>query len=186
MFIIRQLSQISRSRLRQFVQRCHRFQCFSGFQCLRAPKLALARVPAQRHHREAGFTLIEIMVVIAIIGILATLIVPNIMGRPDEARATAAKHDVGTINQALKLYRLDIGHYPTTEQGLKALVERPTSEPIPQNWKAGGYLSSVPKDPWGNPYQYSNPGTRGEIDVISYGADGKPGGTGTDADIGNW
>jgi general secretion pathway protein G len=186
MIIIRQLCQIGRSRLRQFMQLCHCFQRFSGFQAFRAPKPALVRVPAQRQHREAGFTLIEIMVVIAIIGILATLIVPNIMGRPDEARATAAKHDVGTINQALKLYRLDIGRYPTTEQGLKALVERPTSEPIPQNWKAGGYLSSVPKDPWGNPYQYSNPGTRGEIDVISYGADGKPGGTGTDADIGNW
>jgi general secretion pathway protein G len=185
MIIIRQLSQISRSRLRQLAQQCHRFHSFSCFQSIRAPKPALARVPAGHSHREAGFTLIEIMVVIAIIGILATLIVPNIMGRPDEARVTAAKHDVGTINQALKLYRLDIGRYPTTEQGLKALVERPTSEPIPQNWKTGGYLSSVPKDPWGNPYQYSNPGTRSEIDVMSYGADGKPGGTGTDADIGN-
>ena len=135
---------------------------------------------------DAGFTLIEIMVVIAIIGILATLIVPKIMGRPDEARATAAKHDVGTLVQAFKLYRLDIGRYPTTEQGVKALVEKPTSEPVPQNWKAGGYLDSIPKDPWGNPYQYANPGTRGEIDVYSFGADGKPGGTGNDADIGNW
>jgi general secretion pathway protein G len=189
MFIIRQLSQTGRSKLRQFMQlyqRFHHFQGFSGLQAFQVPKPVLVRIPVQRNHREAGFTLIEIMVVIAIIGILATLIVPNIMGRPDEARVTAAKHDVGTINQALKLYRLDIGRYPTTEQGLKALVERPTSEPIPQNWKTGGYLSSVPKDPWGNPYQYSNPGTRGEIDVISYGADGKPGGTGTDADIGNW
>lgn len=136
--------------------------------------------------REVGFTLIEIMVVIAIIGILATLIVPKIMGRPDEARATAAKHDVGTLVQAFKLYRLDIGRYPTTEQGIKSLVEKPTSEPVPQNWKVGGYLDSVPKDPWGNPYQYANPGTRGEIDVYSFGADGKPGGTGNDADIGNW
>ena len=135
---------------------------------------------------DAGFTLIEIMVVIAIIGILATLIVPKIMGRPDEARATAAKHDVGTLVQAFKLYRLDIGRYPTTEQGIRALVEKPTSEPVPQNWKAGGYLDSVPKDPWGNPYQYANPGTHGEIDVYSYGSDGKPGGTGNDADIGNW
>jgi general secretion pathway protein G len=186
MFIIRQLSQIGRSKLSQFMQLCQRFQGVLPIHPFRAPKRVLARAPLQRNHREAGFTLIEIMVVIAIIGILATLIVPNIMGRPDEARATAAKHDVGTINQALKLYRLDIGRYPTTEQGLKALVERPTSEPIPQNWKTGGYLSSVPKDPWGNAYHYSNPGTRGEIDVISYGADGKPGGTGTDADIGNW
>ena len=135
---------------------------------------------------DSGFTLIEIMVVIAIIGILATLIVPKIMGRPDEARATAAKHDVGTLVQAFKLYRLDIGRYPTTEQGIRALVEKPTSEPVPQNWKAGGYLDSVPKDPWGNPYQYANPGTHGEIDVYSYGSDGKPGGTGNDADIGNW
>jgi general secretion pathway protein G len=183
MIIISHLSQIGRLRLRQFMQL---FQRFQSFRRSHEPKPVLVRVPVQRHHREAGFTLIEIMVVIAIIGILATLIVPNIMGRPDEARATAAKHDVGTINQALKLYRLDIGRYPTTEQGLKALVERPTSEPIPQNWKMGGYLSSVPKDPWGNTYHYSNPGTRSEIDVISYGADGKPGGTGTDADIGNW
>jgi len=136
--------------------------------------------------KDAGFTLIEIMVVIAIIGILATMIVPKIMSRPDEARATAAKQDVGTIVQALKLYRLDIGRYPTTDQGLKALVEKPTSEPVPQNWKTGGYLESLPKDPWGNTYQYSNPGTNSEIDVYSFGADGKPGGTGLDADIGNW
>lgn len=141
---------------------------------------------AQRRSKEAGFTLIEIMVVIAIIGILATLIVPKIMGRPDEARAVAAKQDVGTIMQALKLYRLDIGRYPTTDQGLKALVERPTSEPIPQNWKMGGYLESLPKDPWGNLYQYANPGTNGEIDVYSFGSDGKLGGAGLDADIGNW
>jgi general secretion pathway protein G len=139
-----------------------------------------------RNHPEAGFTLIEIMVVIAIIGILATLIVPKIMGRPDEARSMAAKHDVGTIVQALKLYRLDIGRYPTTEQGLQALVIKPTVDPIPQNWKAGGYLESAPKDPWGNPYAYANPGTKAEVDVISYGADGKPGGTGTDTDITNW
>lgn len=185
MFIIRQLSQISHSKLRQFLQLFHGRHRFSSLQTFNVAKPVLVRVPVQRNHREAGFTLIEIMVVIAIIGILATLIVPNIMGRPDEARVTAAKHDVGTINQALKLYRLDIGRYPTTEQGLKALVERPTSEPIPQNWKTGGYLSSVPKDPWGNAYFYSNPGTRGEIDVISYGVDGKPGGTGTDADIGS-
>ena len=135
-------------------------------------------------NNEAGFTLIEIMVVIAIIGILATLIVPRIMGRPDEARVTAAKHDIGTLNQALKLYRLDIGRYPTTEQGLNALVTRPSAEPVPQNWKTGGYLDSLPNDPWGHPYQYVNPGTKGEIDIYSYGADRKPGGTGADADVG--
>ena len=153
----------------------------------KSPKKSMGfAAAANRACKDAGFTLIEIMVVIAIIGILATLIVPKIMGRPDEARATAAKHDVGTLVQAFKLYRLDIGRYPTTEQGVKALVEKPTSEPVPQNWKAGGYLDSIPKDPWGNPYQYANPGTRSEIDVYSFGADGKPGGTGNDADIGNW
>lgn len=161
----------------------HRF-----FWALRPMRLAIRRGlyrPALPHrdHPQAGFTLIEIMVVIAIIGILATLIVPKIMGRPDEARITAAKHDLATISQALKLYRLDIGRYPTTEQGLKALVERPTSEPVPQNWKNGGYLDRLPNDPWGNPYQYANPGTKGEIDVFSYGADGKPGGTALDADL---
>lgn len=139
-----------------------------------------------RHYREAGFTLIEIMVVIAIIGILATMIVPKIMGRPDEARITAAKHDVGTLVQSLKLYRLDIGRYPTAEQGLKALLEKPSSDPVPQNWKAGGYLDSLPKDPWGSPYQYINPGTHSEIDIYSFGADAKAGGVGADADIGNW
>ncbi len=156
---------------------------------IRVPALVRINKTSSTPHRrskDAGFTLIEIMVVIAIIGILATLIVPKIMGRPDEARATAAKQDVGTIVQALKLYRLDIGRYPTTEQGLKALVEKPTSEPVPQNWKTGGYLESLPKDPWGNLYQYSNPGTNGEIDVYSFGADGKLGGTALDTDIGNW
>ena len=148
--------------------------------------LSRFRKRTERHlqNSEAGFTLIEIMVVIAIIGILATLIVPRIMGRPDEARVTAAKHDIGTINQALKLYRLDIGRYPTTEQGLSALVTRPSAEPVPQNWKTGGYLDSLPNDPWGHPYQYANPGTKGEIDVYSFGADKKPGGTGADADVG--
>jgi general secretion pathway protein G len=139
-----------------------------------------------RLHPDAGFTLIEIMVVIAIIGILATMIVPKIMGRPDEARKVAAKQDVGTIVQSLKLYRLDIGRYPTAEQGLKALVERPSADPVPQNWKQGGYLDSLPKDPWGSSYQYLNPGSHGEIDVFSLGADGRSGGTGADSDIGNW
>jgi general secretion pathway protein G len=135
---------------------------------------------------QLGFTLIEVMVVIAIIGIMATLIVPQIMSKPDEARVIAAKQDISSIVQALKLYRLDIGRYPTTEQGLAALVAKPTSEPIPQNWKPNGYVDRLPKDPWGFAYQYSNPGTQGEIDVFSLGADNKPGGTSFDADLGNW
>ncbi len=137
-------------------------------------------------HSELGFTLIEVMVVIAIIGIMATLIVPQIMSKPDEARVIAAKQDISSIVQALKLYRLDIGRYPTTEQGLAALVTKPTTEPIPQNWKSNGYVDRLPKDPWGFAYQYVNPGVRAEIEVFSFGADNKPGGTGFDADLGNW
>lgn len=136
--------------------------------------------------RHSGFTLIEIMVVVVILAILAALIVPKVMSRPDEARVVAARQDVAAILQALKLYRLDNVRYPTTEQGLAALVARPTVAPVPPNWKAGGYLERLPKDPWGNAYQYLNPGVRGEIDVFSLGADGAPGGEGYDADVGSW
>lgn len=136
--------------------------------------------------RRNGFTLIEVMVVVVILAILAALIVPKIMGRPDEARAVAAKQDIATILQALRLYRLDNTRYPSSEQGLGALVSRPTIAPVPPNWKAGGYLERLPRDPWGNPYQYLNPGIRGEIDVFSFGADGVAGGDGVDADIGSW
>jgi general secretion pathway protein G len=136
--------------------------------------------------RGTGFTLIEIMVVIVILGILAALIVPRIIERPDEARVIAAKNDIAAIMQALKLYRLDNQRYPTTEQGLTALVIRPTAPPAPPNWKPNGYLERLPKDPWGNPYQYLNPGLHGEIDVFSFGADGQPGGNGYDADVGSW
>ena len=139
-----------------------------------------------KNRSQLGFTLIEVMVVIAIIGIMATLIVPQIMSKPNEARVIAAKQDINSIVQALKLYRLDNSRYPTTEQGLSALVAKPTSEPIPQNWKPNGYVDRLPKDPWGFAYQYSNPGARAEIDVFSLGADNKPGGTGFDADLGNW
>jgi general secretion pathway protein G len=135
---------------------------------------------------QAGFTLIEVMVVVAILAILAALIVPKVMSRPDEARIVAAKQDISTITQALKLYRLDNLRYPTSEQGLASLVTRPTLAPVPANWKAGGYLERLPKDPWGNPYQYLNPGLHGEIDVFSFGADGIAGGEGIDADIGSW
>lgn len=134
--------------------------------------------------RSRGFTLVEIMVVVVILGILAVLIVPRVVGRTDEARAVAAKQDVATLMQALRLYRLDNGRYPTNEQGLAALVEKPSREPVPGNWKQ--YLDKLPKDPWGNVYQYLQPGVRGEIDVFSLGADAQPGGSGADADIGSW
>lgn len=133
-----------------------------------------------------GFTLIEVMVVIVILGVLAALIVPKVMSRPDEARITAAKQDIGSIVQALKLYKLDNMRYPSTEQGLQALVKKPASAPIPPNWKGNGYLEKLPKDPWGNAYQYLQPGLHGEIDVMSLGADGAAGGEGSDTDIGSW
>ncbi len=136
--------------------------------------------------RQGGFTLLEVMVVVVILGILATLVVPKIIGRPDEARVIAAKQDIASVMQSLKLYRLDNQRYPTTEQGLQALVARPAAAPVPLNWKAGGYLERMPKDPWGNLYQYLNPGVHGEIDLFSFGADGAPGGEGNDADIGSW
>ena len=137
-----------------------------------------------RSERHLGFTLVEVMVVVVILGILAVLIVPRVIGRTEEARAAAAKHDIATIMQSLKLYHLDNGRYPTNEQGLQALVSRPQSQPAPPNWKP--YLDKLPKDPWGNPYQYLNPGVHGEIDVFSLGADGQPGGTGADLDVGSW
>ena len=134
--------------------------------------------------RESGFTLIEIMVVVVIIAILAALIVPKVMSRPDEARIVAARQDVSTLMQALKLYRLDNLRYPSSEQGLQALVAKPTAGAIPPNWRA--YLDKLPADPWGHPYQYANPGLKGEIDVYSFGADGVVGGEGKNADVGSW
>ncbi len=131
-----------------------------------------------------GFTLIELMVVVVIIGVLAALIVPNVLDRADDARSTAAKTDITNIMQALKLYRLDNQRYPTPEQGLQALVAKPTTGPVPGNWKL--YLEKLNNDPWGRPYQYLNPGIKGEIDVMSFGADGQSGGEGKDADIGSW
>jgi len=134
--------------------------------------------------RTRGFTLVEIMVVVVILGILAVLIVPRVVGRTDEARTVAAKQDVAAIMQAMKLYRLDNGRYPSTEQGIAALVTKPQSEPVPANWQK--YLHRIPKDPWGNVYQYLNPGVRGEVDVFTLGADARPGGSGADTDVGSW
>jgi general secretion pathway protein G len=138
------------------------------------------------HAASRGFTLIEIMVVVVIMGILAALVVPKLMGRTDDARIIAARQDIATVMQGLKLYKLDNQRYPTTEQGLQALITKPTTGPSANGWKTGGYLDKLPKDPWGNPYQYLSPGIKGDVDVFSLGADGQPGGTGNDADIGSW
>jgi general secretion pathway protein G len=131
-----------------------------------------------------GFTLIELMVVLVIIGVLAALVVPNVLDRADDARVAAARVDVNNLMQALKLYRLDNQRYPTADQGLRALAQRPDKTPVPTSWKA--YIDKLPNDPWGQPYIYLNPGIKGEIDVMSYGADGQPGGEGKNADIGSW
>ena len=134
---------------------------------------------------QSGFTLIEIMVVVVIIGILASLVAPSVMRRIDEANVVKAKQDIRAYETALSLYRMDNFRYPTTDQGLKALVEKP-ADPNVRNWKEGGYIQSMRKDPWGNDYVFLSPGTRGEYDIYTLGADGQPGGEGNDADIGNW
>lgn len=142
-----------------------------------------------QHHtnnrRQDGFTLIEIMVVVIIIGILAAIVAPNVIGRVDDARITAAKSDIATIEGALKMYRLDNFSYPQTQQGLEALIVAP-NDPSIKNWNPNGYIARLPKDPWGNAYQYLNPGSHGTVDIYSFGADGKPGGAEEAADIGNW
>ncbi|MBA1276272.1 MULTISPECIES: type II secretion system major pseudopilin GspG [Pseudomonadaceae] len=136
--------------------------------------------------KQRGFTLIEIMVVVVILGILAALVVPQVMNRPDQAKVTVAKGDIKAIGAALDMYKLDNYSYPSTQQGLDALVEKPGGNPQPKNWNRDGYLKRVPKDPWGNEYQYLSPGTQGQFDLYSYGADGKQGGSDLNADIGNW
>lgn len=146
--------------------------------------LPLRNAHTARRRLATGFTLIELMVVLVIIGVLAALIAPNVLDRADDARSTAARTDVTNVMQALKLYRLDNQRYPTSEQGLQALINKPTTAPLPLNWRP--YLEKLPNDPWGRPYQYLNPGVKGEIDVMSFGADGQSGGEGKDADIGSW
>jgi general secretion pathway protein G len=136
--------------------------------------------------KQRGFTLLEIMVVVVILGILAALVVPQVMNRPDQAKVTVAKGDIKAISAALDMYKLDNYSYPSTQQGLDALVEKPGGNPQPKNWNRDGYLKRVPKDPWGNEYQYLSPGTQGQFDLYSYGADGKQGGSDLNADIGNW
>ncbi len=141
--------------------------------------------PPTRPTRPArGFTLIELLVVLVIIGVLGALIVPNLFSSLDDARVTAARTDINTLTQALKRYKLDNQRYPSAEQGLDALVKKPTVGAVPPNWKP--YLDKLPADPWTRPYQYLNPGVRGEIDVFSFGADGQPGGEDKNADIGSW
>ena len=139
------------------------------------------------HRRAAsGFTLIEVMVVVVILSILAAIVVPNVMSSPDEARIVKAKQDIRALESALNLYRLDNYVYPSTEQGIQALVTRPTTPPEPQNWKAEGYIDRLPTDPWGHPYQYLSPGQNGEFDLYSMGADGQLDGQGVNADVSNW
>lgn len=139
-----------------------------------------------KQYKQRGFTLIEIMVVVVILGILAALVVPQVMNRPDQAKVTVAKGDIKAIGAALDMYKLDNYSYPSTQQGLDALVKKPGGNPQPKNWNRDGYLKRVPKDPWGNEYQYLSPGTQGPYDLYSYGADGKQGGSDLNADIGNW
>lgn len=144
--------------------------------------------PLSKPFSQGGFTLIELMVVMVILGVLAGLIVPRIMDRPEEARRTKAAVDIQALDQALKLYKLDNGLYPSTEQGLQALVEAPSVGKLAKRWREGGYLDKgkVPTDPWSNEFVYISPGLHGDFDLISYGPDGEPGGEGADADVNSW
>ena len=135
---------------------------------------------------DQGFSLLELMVVVVIMSILALVIVPRIIDRPDQARVTRAKADLAVLSEAVSLYKLDNLKYPTTQQGLPALVSRPTADPVPENYSEGGYIQGLPKDPWGADYQYLSPGVHGDFDIFTFGADGTAGGEGINADIGTW
>jgi general secretion pathway protein G len=163
----------------RLAMRSHRYQRTFRFRSARC------RVAGLLLSRD-GFSLIEVMIVVVILAILATLLAPHVMGRTDDAKRAAAKAQIKNIENALQLYKLDNGAYPSNEQGLKALVEKPSSEPRPANWKAGGYLAKLPSDPWGRVYAYSTPGKQGEFEIVSLGADGTPGGEGKNADLNNW
>ena len=147
---------------------------------------SLASGPNRARRGDAGFSLLELMVVVVIMSILALVVMPRIIDRPDQARVARAQADIAALAGALKLYKLDNFRYPTTEQGLAALVDAPGSEPVPQNYAQGGYIDRLPMDPWGNEYQYLSPGVHDEFDIFTLGADGVSGGTGLDADIGSW
>lgn len=138
------------------------------------------------HKKQTGFTLIEVIVVVVILGILASVVVPKVVNRTGQAQIVKAKQDIRALESALQLYRVDNFDYPTTDQGLAALAEKPTTSPEPRNWQSGGYIKNIPKDPWQNEYQYLRPGENGEFDIVSLGKDGRPGGTEDNADIGNW
>ncbi len=142
--------------------------------------------PSRTRNPEAGFSLLELMVVVVIMSILALVIVPRVIDRPDQARLARVQSDIAVLENALRLYKLDNFRFPTTEQGLAALTEKPTRDPVPANWASGGYVDRLPNDPWGGAYQYLSPGVHGDFDVFSYGADGVTGGDGVDADLGSW
>lgn len=165
---------------------CMRTVCRNWKRLLGLLALRVTRHASLRGGGAAGFTFIEIMVVVAILAILAALVVPRIMGRTDDAKRTAAKVQIRNIEGALQLYKLDNGVYPSTEQGLKALIEKPSVGVIPKKWKLGGYLPKLPEDPWGNSYKYLSPSPKGDYEITSLGTDGEVGGEGVNADITNW
>jgi general secretion pathway protein G len=137
-------------------------------------------------NKQRGFTLIEILIVVVILSILAITVVPQFLDQPAKARAARAQSDIQNLKKALSMYKLDNFNYPSTSQGLQSLVSKPAGQPLANNWKPGGYIEKMIRDPWGNPYQYLNPGNRSNIDIYSFGADGQPGGEGDNQDIGNW